>query len=184
MKHKALWITLIIVVLAATPAYFLWDSISAQAKITQLTNELNRDPKNFDAAYGLGETYFRIRKYDKSVEFYTKAAQINQASVQAVNNLGNAYRKLSRYEDAERQYLHALELSGTYITAYTNLVSLYYLWAKAGSEEKLGEVPKVLTIAIEKNPNNPVLLQSLIDYYKSIKDTANAAKYQTQLDAL
>jgi Tfp pilus assembly protein PilF len=163
--------------------FILREQLVASAQITRLTIELNRDPKNFDAAFGLGVAYFKTRDYTKSVEFYSKAIQINDASAEALNNLGNAYRKLLRYEDAEKSYLEVLTIAPRYTTSYINLVNLYEDWPKDKADRSV-EIAELLQRGLVADPDNPTLLRELINYYKKLGDEANAQKYQDQLDGL
>jgi CHAT domain-containing protein len=65
---------------------------------------------------GLGNAYFLLSKYDKSIEYHLQNLGIAQELKDrkgvglAIGNLGHAYRALGKYEKAIEQYLQALDI--------------------------------------------------------------------------
>ena len=60
------------------------------------------------------------KSFEKAIEYYSKAIELNPQFFQAYNNRGNAYRALKQYQDAINDYDEAIELNPQSANAYYN----------------------------------------------------------------
>ena len=119
----------------------------------------------FDQTYLLlGEVYVREKKWDKAVEAYQKAIEINPTA-DAYTALGYAYSKLGRIDDSLRANEKALEYAPHNVAVLRNLAILYKV--KKNYDKALFYAQEALKYAPEKDKPK---IQGLID---SIKKSMN-----------
>lgn len=99
------------------------------------------------------ENYFKLgnnerinENYDKAIECYEKAIELNPEYAMAYNNRGYSYNKLGEEEKAIEDYSKAIEINPEYALAYSNRGISY---SNKGEEEKAMED---YNNAIELNP--------------------------------
>jgi tetratricopeptide (TPR) repeat protein len=81
------------------------------AKALEYVQELvTKYPNDERAHFLLGNALFGQQQYDKAIEQYRKATEINPTFSPAYNSLGYAYRPLERYADAEVAFKRYIEL--------------------------------------------------------------------------
>jgi tetratricopeptide (TPR) repeat protein len=76
------------------------------------------DPRNVAAYINRGNTYSGLKRYERAIEDYNKAIELNPKYAGAYYNRGLAYRKLKRYERAIEDYNKAIELNHDFTLAY------------------------------------------------------------------
>src|SRR6266545_5712953 len=59
-----------------------------QAEVTAQLEKARSEPKNFEAQLKAAELYYRIQRYDQSIEYLLKANQLRPDDFQTVVNLG------------------------------------------------------------------------------------------------
>jgi tetratricopeptide (TPR) repeat protein len=59
----------------------------------------------------MGIAYRELEEYEKAIESYKKAIEINPKKDDAYNNMGNAYDKAEKYEKAIESYKKAIKLN-------------------------------------------------------------------------
>lgn len=114
----------------------------------------------------MGIAYRRSKKYDKAINAYNQALQLNPNYERAYNNRGNVYYDLKEYEKAIQDYNKALELNPDYAAAYSNRANIY---------SDLKEYEKAIqdyNKSIELNP----------DYITALNNRGIVYKMQTQYD--
>ena len=188
MRSQRLWFWLagflLLAIIGGGVWWFAGNTIATRAEINRLTTLLERDPQNYDAAFGLGVQYYRIRRYDQSARYYQTAVEIRPTYALAFNNLGNAYRESLRYQEAEAAYRQAIEIESDYISPYLNLANLLELWPPdEDGKDRQAEIPEVLTQGLAATDNNPTFLRALIDYYVTVGNEAKADTYRKMLEA-
>lgn len=78
-----------------------YDSHSKMNELTEFAEQMvARDPNNTYFLYVEGYIYQNVKNYDKAIEFYTRALEIDPEFVNALNNLGLCYWQQARdYND-------------------------------------------------------------------------------------
>src|SRR5208337_4350425 len=74
---------------------------------------LDADAAMSDAFLSVGWSYYSAGQFDRAIEEYTKAKDINPGSAVVHNNLGNAYTSSKDYKNAAEAYTKASELDDT-----------------------------------------------------------------------
>lgn len=85
----------------------------------------------------LGDVYARGKDYNKAVEEFTKAIEINPRYADAYHNLGNTYISLGNIDKAELSYQKALEFNPKLWQSYAQLAAIK---ASRGGWEEAEEI--------------------------------------------
>lgn len=109
-------------------------------------------PKNHN---NLGDYYSRHGDYEKAIEEFKSAIELNPDYGDAYHNLGNAYRETGNNEEAIANYKKATSLNPNLWQSHQNLAARYF------EEGKLDLALQELEKAIEINPQNPALYVNL-----------------------
>ena len=72
-----------------------------------------------------GWTCQNRKEYDKAIEHYTEALNLNPQLVTAYNNRGVAYNNKHDYDRAIKDYTQAIDLDSNHVSAYNNRGSAY-----------------------------------------------------------
>ena len=72
----------------------------------------------------LANTYFGRQEYQKSIDHFVKATQINPSFSQPYNQMGYAYRFLEKYGEAETAFKKYVELIPTDPNPYDSYAEL------------------------------------------------------------
>lgn len=81
---------------------------------------IKSEPNNADLYNIRGNNYLISKNYDKAVQDFTKATQINPYYKEPYNGLGVAYRNINRFDKAIENYSKAISLDPSYFEAYNN----------------------------------------------------------------
>lgn len=68
---------------------------------------------------------YEIKKYDKAIEYWNKAIELNPQYYFGYNNLGNVYLKTDKYKEAINCYDKAIQIKSDYYEAYFNKGNVY-----------------------------------------------------------
>jgi len=72
-----------------------------------------------------GNAYAELNEYERAIEDFSKAIELNPALAEAYNNRGLAYAELNKYERAIEDYNKAIELNPNDAEAYANIGIVY-----------------------------------------------------------
>jgi len=75
--------------------------------------------------YNIAQVYTATREYEKAIENFTGAMEMDPNYSEYYNERGSAYLKLDRYDEAIRDYHEAMRLSPPYPEVWTNLAQCY-----------------------------------------------------------
>jgi tetratricopeptide (TPR) repeat protein len=144
--------------------------------LISLTKE--RAFKNDSSLYYLiGKIYYEKDEYDKAIEFYSQAINLNPKDDNAYNNMGIAYANLKEYDKAITAFQKAIELNPKYDIAYNNMGLAY---------NGLKEYDKAITAyqkAIEINPKDDEAYYNIGNAYYNLKGYDNAiTAYQKAIE--
>ena len=128
--------------------------------------------------YNRGNAFLKIGKYERAIEDYNSAAEINPTHADIYYNRGFAHGKLGNYEQAMRDYGRTVELDPRNAKAYTNLGIAYgrlgeYKQAVGNFDRAIGLNPK----SAEAYYNRAVCYYSLGNQRLASEDMRMAARF-------
>ena len=82
-------------------------------------------PQRPDAYYDIAVLYSQQHQFELAVNFFNKAAEINQSDETIYNNLGVLYYSHAEYYKAEQNFIKALRLKADYQEALYGLANTY-----------------------------------------------------------
>lgn len=116
----------------------------------------------------LGDYYSRHGDYQKAIEEFKSAIELNPDYGDAYHNLGNAYREIGNNEEAIANYQKALSLNPNLWQSHQNLAARYFELGEFGLA--LQELEK----AVKINPQNPALYINLGILYLQLDEKEKA----------
>ena len=127
-------------------------------------------PDNPRGLSNLGVVYTILQRWDEAAEAYRGALSRDPGYYQAYNNLATLHFQQGRFIEAAEHYQMALQIDDSDYRVWGNLGSSYR-WA-AGLEGKAPEAFRKAVTGAEAvlavNPNDPMLLAILADYYAEL----------------
>ncbi len=109
--------------------------------------------------------------YDKAIEDYSQAIQINPKLAEAHNSRGIAYEKKGGYDKAIEDYSQAIQINSKYYDAYNNRGMAYY--DKGEYEKAVADYTQVIRINTKNNwiyNNRGMAYHAKGEYDKAIDD--------------
>lgn len=103
----------------------LKDSLKPLKLAMQLKPETDQNDLYILAAYGLGNSYFRLGRYREAVEAYEKAKSRDAGLSRVRYNLGLAFVQLGKLREAVQEFKEAVRLKPEYADARYNLGLAY-----------------------------------------------------------
>jgi tetratricopeptide (TPR) repeat protein len=124
--------------------------MTGQTKV--LEDEAAQNPKDPAPRLELANSLYDQKQYDKAIEWYRQALELDPKNINARTDLGTAYFYTGRPQDALKQYRKSLELDPRHEPTLYNviLVNLYGTHDLARAQEAWHELHKL-------NPNHPGL---------------------------
>jgi Flp pilus assembly protein TadD len=113
------------------------------------------DERPSDEPLYLAKLHFRNGDYGLAEEYYRRAIEVNQNSLDGWLGLAATYDRLRRFDLAEQTYRALIARIG-YTPVVLNNLGYHYLL-----EGKLEEARKYLMQAYQKDPENPQILSNL-----------------------
>lgn len=108
-------------------------------------------PNNFEILNDLGSVYVEMKKFDKALNLYNKAYEINQNAqnkLQFLRNLGELYYKMKKYDEAIKFYRELTELEPENPKIWSNIAVIFrYL---ENHEDAINAFKKALELAPER----------------------------------
>ena len=126
--------------------------------------------------FDMGNIYKRSKKYEKAIEFYTKAMeQLDEKSASYADILyrrGGSYERIKKYKLSDIDLINSLKIvpNDPYVTNY-----LAYSWLERNY--KIEESLDMLQEAYEQKKNDPYIIDSIGWANYLIKDYQKAEKY-------
>ena len=78
--------------------------------VAEYQNAVARNPKDYQAYYNMGLSYYHMKKPDKAISAYKNAVKYNPKHAEAFTNLGLAYHEKKEYILAKNAFAKALSL--------------------------------------------------------------------------
>lgn len=147
---------------------------------------LNLYPNNFEILNDLGRVYVEMKKFDKALNLYNKAYEINQNAqnkLQFLRNLGELYYKMKKYNEAIKFYRELTELEPENPNIWSNIAVLFgYL---KNHDDAINAYKKALELAPEKVRENARLWHEMAIEYQNKgeeEDGINAFRKAIELE--
>jgi tetratricopeptide (TPR) repeat protein len=137
------------------------------------------EPQNFDAQVAAGDLYYKIQRFDGSVEYYAHANQIKPDDYYVMVQLGNANFELAKYEEAEKWYSQALSKTPDDVNVRTDLGLTFMFRQPADYDRAIQEFKR----SLEYQPDHPQTLQNLTVAYTKKMDAVNARATLAKLES-
>jgi len=122
-----------------------------RAQVTADIEKARKEPQNFDAQVKAAELFYRIGRYDQSIEFLLKANQLKPADYDTVVSLGMVNFQAGHFDPAEKWLTAANKMKPDDVTVLEGLTDTKLQKGDAkGAEEAMAQLEKA-------NPNSDEL---------------------------
>ena len=155
----------------------------AKEAIGHLEEAVRLHPTYKNAYLLLGNAYIYLDQYDKSIEYYQRALQLDPEFADARNNLGIAYREAGRFA-GEKQGNLALALDylqkAVQYQQPADVETLRLLGVAYGMQGNAAQAIEWFTKAVQTAPQNAAALFDLGTAYYNAGDPATGARYHEE----
>ena len=103
--------------------YKAWLNITEDSGYPKVLSENEFEAIQFS---NLGVAWYEKGDYDKAIEYYKRAVELNPDFVEAYNNLGVSYAKQGNYNQAIECYKKAAKKDLNYATPFSNIGVAFY----------------------------------------------------------
>lgn len=178
-------------------------STDAEERLKNYQKAYEENPKNLDVTINLANAYDELKNFDKAIEFYNKAIEIDKTCALAFNNRGYSYFNKKEYENALQDYDKAILLNPKLQIAKDNrtrlleviaekeefkdIISkseqgqkdLQYYFNLGMAEARLGEYQKAKdaynqALSLNSNYAQAYLFRGILEHGKGNLDDANS----------
>ena len=133
---------------------------TVEFRIYQIGRRYSAEGFTIDDLYGLGELNYDIENYDKAIEYYNKALEIEPDDPGTMNNLGLAFICKTNYKEAISLYQKSLKIDPEDSITWDNL-GLAYEYNNEYEKAK-----EVYQKALDLDSSDEEIQQHLIDIKK------------------
>lgn len=135
----------------------------------KLYDEVLKFGEYAEAYNNRGNVYQILKQYERAIQDYNKALELNPNLAEAYNNRGFlCMYELKQYERAIQDFDKAIQLDTKYITSYANLAFTYYKMEQF--EQAIQSISKV----IELMPNEHISYECRAEAYCKLKNYKKA----------
>lgn len=127
-------------------------------------------PSSFEAQVAAGELYYRIKRFDEAVVYYTRANKIRPENYDVLVKLGNISFDADDFQAAEKWYTAALAMKPNDVNVRTDLGLTFVFRKPENFDRAITEFRR----SLEVNPKHEQTLQNLTFALAQKKDTAEA----------
>lgn len=106
------------------------------AKIEELTQKIQSNPKDIEAYFDRANVYFELKKHEEAIIDLTKVIELNPKIGAPYYNRSLSYEAKGNLELAVKDVNKVIELSPKYLIGYARLADLYI---KTGDKKKAAE---------------------------------------------
>lgn len=101
------------------------DKLRLQREIAQLEGIVKNDPQNYQAWKKLGDNYFDVDLYQKSIESYRKALALDDSDPNVWTDMGVMYRRVGDFTKALEAFDEAIEKGPNHTVSRLNKGVVY-----------------------------------------------------------
>ena len=114
-----------------------------RAQVTADIEKARKEPQNFEAQVKAAELFYRIGRYDQSIEFLLKANQLKPSDYETVIGLGMVNLQAGHYEPAEKWLNAAIKMKPEDTRALEGLTEAKLQKGDAkGAEDAIAQLEK------------------------------------------
>ena len=137
--------------------------IDSAAIIHQLESMAAQNPKDIETCLKLANFLYDQKQYDKAIEWYERALELDPKNVNARTDLGTAYFYSGRPQDALREYNQSLRIDPRHESTILNIIVV-----NLEGTHDLAAAQKAWDRLYKLNPSHPALA--------GLKEQINAAR--------
>lgn len=149
------------------------------ADVASVLERAKNEPDNFEIQAQAGDMYAQIGRFDRAIEFLSRAAELKPDDFKANVALANAYFDTKQYDNAQRFYMKALEIKPDDVNARTDLGTTFVERENPDYERGIREFEEVL----KRQPDHEPTLYNLGVAYHRKGDADNAARILAKLES-
>ena len=127
--------------------------------------------KSAESWFNEGYDWYNKQDYDKAIECYQKAIELNPDNANAYHGMGVAYEYKQDYDKAIECYQKAIELNPKDAVAYYNMGNAYY------NKQDYDKAIECYQKAIELNPKDAVAYYNMGNAYYNKQDYEKAIEW-------
>ena len=86
---------------------------------------VDQQPNNAGALHALGLSHYMARRYERAIEFMTKAVQFDDSNPQYYCNLGESFRRAQKPDQALEMFERAVALKPEYLLAHLGIANVF-----------------------------------------------------------
>jgi cytochrome c-type biogenesis protein CcmH/NrfG len=120
------------------------------ARVQELTENIKRNPQDFDSLVELGNLNFDLQKLEEAISLYRKALEVRPEALNVRTDAGTAMFYLNRFDDAVKEFQEVLKTDPKNAEA---LFSLGVTMLHGKNDPNAAE--QYWLKLIETNPNHP-----------------------------
>jgi tetratricopeptide (TPR) repeat protein len=124
---------------------------TADSLYTATVRESPEDPRSWN---NMGDVYSRHGMYDKGLEAFAQAIQLNPNFAEAYHNIGNTYVEMKKYDEAVPYFEKALLINPKLWQSYQGLAFI------AAEKKEYQQALRYIEQALKVNPTDPTLQQN------------------------
>ena len=148
--------------------------------ITEILDQAKNQPNSFEAQMKAGDTYEKIKGFDKAAAYYEQASKINPTDYDLTVKIGNTYFDARQFEKAEKWYEQALAKKPDDVNVRTDLGITFVERAAPDYDRAVKE----FQTSLQTDPKHEPTLYNLgIAYFKK-GNKEEAGKILAQLEAV
>jgi cytochrome c-type biogenesis protein CcmH/NrfG len=121
--------------------------VAQMEQVLELEEHAKEHPEHVDVKIQLGNSYYDMRRFDKAVEWYQTAMEIDPSNVNVNNDLGTSYFAIGNSEKAIEILSKSLKLEPNNPVALQNLGWVHF------SGEEFGRAIEMWDRLIEAHPD-------------------------------
>lgn len=146
--------------------------------ITEILDQAKNEPNSFEAQMKAGDTYEKIKGFDKAAAYYEQANKINPTDYDLIVKIGNTYFDARQFEKAGKWYEQALAKKSEDVNVRTDLGITFVERAAPDYDRAIKE----FQTSLQSNPKHEPTLYNLgVAYFKK-GNKEEAGKVLAQLE--